>query len=379
MGFFSGAIGQAIDYFNPSQASSGGLTPNTLPQGAVVNNTGQVTGYQSPSDFIGPYQLGPTGYAEPGTTTNNPAPAPTQAPSGGSTGGTNVDPHINPATGLWDDNYYQSQLKSSSGYQDQQRATINSGWDSYVNQLNSMLGDIGTTKQSQENLALGNVQTGLNEAGIQKAAGERQVSEQQARNLRDLGANVKNLFQSGNVYLGSRGAGDSSAANQYSYAISQMGTKARGDIMSQANSRLQQIGDIYNSEKNRLESEKNTRLAQISDWFSQAQQQIKGQIGQAGLGRSQDLQNLSATIYNQALTAMQTLQAQQQQRSQALETWALNNSKTVQEAIKNIQTVGQSLPQFNGLNSGMPQVTSQGNMFVPVGYGTGEEKKGLFQ
>lgn len=259
------------------------------------------------------------------------------------------------------------------------RSQINSGWDQYTNQLNDML-NVGLPGQrsAQEGIASTAYNQGINDLSSQKASSEQAVTKQQATSLKDLGENVRNLFQSGNIYLGARGAGDSSAANQYSYAISKMGTKARGDIMTQANDRINQINDIFNSESNRLKSDYQTKLGSIANWFNEAQNSIRSQIGQAGLGRSQDLQALSQNIYNQALQAMQTLQAETANRRSMLETWAANNSKTVGELVRNMQTV-QQMPGYSGITSGMPQVTSEGNMYVPTGYGAqGNTKDKLF-
>jgi hypothetical protein len=269
----------------------------------------------------------------------------------------------------------------ASNQMDDQSATINAGWDSYVNQLNDML-NVGLPgqQQAQQDIANTSYTSGVNQLGAQKAQGETDVAKQQATSLKDLSDNLRNLFQSGNIYLGARGANDSSATGQYSYALTKLGSKARGDITTQVNNRLSQIGDIYNTEVNRLESDKNTRIAQISDWFNQAQNQLRQSLGQAGLGRSQDLQAASQNLYNQALQGLSQIQAEQQSQRQALESWALSNSKTVQELIGNMQSLSQ-LPQFQGIQGGMPQVNSQGGYgTLPMGYGstTEDKNKGLF-
>lgn len=260
---------------------------------------------------------------------------------------------------------------SAPSFEDQQRASINSGWDAYTNSLNEQLGNLSGQQEGQNLLANQTYTSGVNQLGTQQEAGIRDVNQQQASSLKDLGENVRNLFTAGNINLGSRGASDSSAANQYSYAIGKMGTKARGDILAQSNNRMNQLKDIYSTETNRLESEKNTRIAQISDWFNQAQSQIKGQIGQAGLNKQKDIQALSTNIYNQALQAMQGLEAETRSRRASLESWATTNAKNIGEVINNMKQI-QQMPEFQGLQGGMPTVNSQGqpNMF---GYGASQD------
>lgn len=262
-----------------------------------------------------------------------------------------------------------------------QSGQINQGWDSYTNQLNDLLNNnLPSQRASQEQIAQNAYNTGINQAGQQKEQGIADVNNQQASSLKDLSGNIRNLFNAGNTYLGSRGASDSSAANQYSYAITQMGTKERGNIMKQAQDRISQIGDIYNAETNRLQSDLTNNMAAISQWFSEQQAQLKQQLGQAGLGRSQDLQAASQNLYNQALGEMQRIQADISNRRSSLESWALSNSKTVQEALANMNAVSNSMPQFQGIQGGMPQVTPEGQQYLPTGYGATEDKnKGLFQ
>ncbi len=242
---------------------------------------------------------------------------------------------------------------------------VDNGWDTYIDQLNSMIGDLSGQKGEQERLAQENVATNTAELANQKQAGERQVNQQQGANLKDLASNIRNLFQSGEVYLGSRGAGDSSAANQYAYAIGKIGTKARGDVLTQANQRMQQIGDIFNSETNRLKSELTSRMGEISDWFNTAQRQIKDQIGQIGMNKAT---TLSTNIYNQALQAMQTMQAEATNRRAMLESWATSNSKTARELVANMQTI-QQMPGYQNINM-QPQVGSEGSVsWMPTGAG----------
>lgn len=260
-------------------------------------------------------------------------------------------------------------------FQQQQESAINNGWDSYTGQLNDMLNN-GLTGQraAQESIANNTYNQGIADLGTQRSQSEQSVSTQQAKNIKDLTNNMQNLFQSGNTYLGSRGAGDSSAANQYSYALTKMGTQARGDIQTQATDRLNQINDIYNSESNRLKTARDNKIAEIASWFNDAQNNIRTQIASAGQGKQKDLQNLSAQVYNSALQQLQDIQSQVSNRQSALESWAISNSQNVQQLIANMKTV-QTMPAFQGLSGAMPQVTSEGGMYVPTGYSTGSSQK----
>lgn len=275
----------------------------------------------------------------------------------------------------------QSNGYSMPSYEDQMRSSINSGWDAYEGQLNSMLNnDLPAYRGEQQQIAQNSADLAQKTIGTQKASSERAVNEQQTSSLKDLGENMRNLFQAGNIFLGSRGAADSSAANQYSYGLTKVGAKERGNILSQANSRLNQIKDIYDTETNRIGTELQLRMGQIADWFYTQQQNLKSSLASSGLNRQKDLQGLSTNLYNQALSYLQGVQSEAANRRATLESWAASNSKTAQELVANLQQV-QQMPAFQGIQSGMPSVDSSGNYQMPVaaGYGsTSTTKKDIF-
>ena len=115
--------------------------------------------------------------------------------------------------------------------------------------------------------------------------------------------------------------------------------------MAQVQARSQQIGDIFNSEKNRLQSELTTRMSQLTDWFSNAQSQLRQQLGTAGLNKSKDIQALSQNLYNQAIAEKQRIEADARAQQNQLQTWAQNNAKSVSDLVANFQkTVGNNQP-----------------------------------
>lgn len=255
-----------------------------------------------------------------------------QYPSGGGSGsGTSLDPHINPTTGQWDDNYYASQ-QSAQGQ-------LDSGYNSYFNSLNDMLNSgLPGQKSAQEQIAQSQFDQGVNSLNTQKNLGVQdlntqrtQASTAQQKTLQDLTDNIKNLFQSGNVYLGARGAADSSAANQYSYALTQMGSKQRGDVTSQyaqiqndINGRETRLNEVYNGQVKDLESQKNQQIAGIAQWYASAQNQIRQMQGEGQLQKSQQLLNI-------ALQQLTSLQQEAANRRSLLDQWAANHATDINQ------------------------------------------------
>jgi len=296
---------------------------------------------------------------------------------------------------------YQRANKQSSGpsYEDQMRGQIDSGYNNYFSELDNMLGGLDTQRQAQENIANNSFQGNLTDLGLQReqnlnelSTQERKAEEGQVKTLKDISSNIRNLMSAGNTYLGSRGAGDSSAVNQYGYALTKLGSQQRGDVMGQTRQILSDIGDrkskldnIYMQEKSRLTTEKDNAIQGVASWFADAQNQLRQAKAQGQLSKSQDLQALTTNLYNQAVQQLTNIQNQTAQRQSQLESWALNNSKSLAEAKANLAGVSQySAPtQSYSAISGTPRFDQQGNMGVDfrggvgTGFGLTEDQKRL--
>lgn len=214
----------------------------------------------------------------------------------------------------------QTELTGLLGQQDPYAAVrndISSAWDSYL----SGLGDTSNYLNDQSN-----AQRGI--ADTQFTQGQDLINNQKSQSLRDIANTTKNAFQAGNNYLGSLGAGDSSAANQYSFAINQQAGKQTGDLNNFVNQQLQTLQGTHD-----------TQINQIAQWFAQQQEALKQQIASGQLQKGQDLSNLSKGILDQAIQATNQLKSNTQNQYNALVTWAANNSTNLGQLQSNIAGV----------------------------------------
>lgn len=276
--------------------------------------------------------------------------------------------------------------------------SISSGWDDYISGLDSQLEGLSTQRTAQEGIVNNQYTQGANTLGLQlqqgqtALAGDRADAQQnQLRNLRDISSNIRNAFQAGNVYLGARGAGDSSAANQYSYALNKMGTQQRSNVMqdtarilADVDARENDLRNIYNTEINNLGAQRDSQIQQVAMWFADAQNQIRQAKSQGQLGKSQDLSNLSRDLLNNAIARVNQIEAAALNRKQALEQWAMGVSENIGQLKSNmnsISDVSYSMPQAQTI-AGAPTVDSSGNMATNFrGAGTvrdEDDRQGLF-
>lgn len=357
------------------------LTPN---QGGNYNVPVGQTGIPYKQDFIGPipYNYAPVGAPVSSAKIYNPTPPPppqiTQptAPSGGS---------ISEGEALargWDINNlpagYSRAGADTSARDNQIRNDINSGYDSYLSSLDQMIGNIPSQRAGMEQIANNSYSQNVSDLEAQRSlsmtdlsGSRRKNQEQQVRSLQDIAENIRNLYRTGNVMLGTKGAGDSSASNQYAYAVQKIGSKARGDVMNQTRSIENDIADreaklntVVTQETGRLKTERDNAILQIAQYFQDQQNALLQAKAKGQLDRGTSLAQLSSQLLQNAQAQLMQADADFRNRQNTLMTWAANNATTIGQLKSNLAAVGQyatpnvSAPALNGT----PQFDAQGNL-----------------
>jgi len=275
------------------------------------------------------------------------------------------------------------------------RNDINSGYNDYFNQLDQISGGLNGQRSALETSANATYDSNLADLTGQKTQGLQDIQNykdqavtQQDRSLRDLADQMQNQLQAGNVYLGARGAGDSSAANQYSYALTKLGNKQRGTVVNQTNDNLNQLNqkelqvkNIFNTESNKLKASLQDQIAQVANWFYGQQNAIQQAKAQGVLAKGQDLANLSKSLLGNAMQAIATLQANHQSQQNALLSWATSTAQNIGQLKQNLQAVSQfNMPSDvnTSLAYATPQVNTNGGITAPFGLGyTNDQQKQL--
>ncbi len=262
-------------------------------------------------------------------------------------------------------------LGNQGGQQNQQaeqERILNEGYNQYLSNLDQQLGFYGQSAESQRGQAQNAYNQGANMVGSQYAQNQADLSASREKTLRDLSQNLMQSWQQGNTYLGTRGASDSSAANQYAYALTKMGNQARGDVQGQYDQNMFKLKNTYDTELKNLDYQKQNQLAQISQWYAEAQAQVAGLKGRAAQERSQQALSM-------AMQMAQQVQADNASKMQALDSWAANHATSWN------QLAGQ-LAQTSSFKAPTPTFNNQGwtggtgrNTGVMAGYGATTEDK----
>lgn len=238
---------------------------------------------------------------------------------------------------------------------DKLRKSISSQFDdvigTYSNQIkslpgeqNQLIGNVNSMAQTQK----GSISSAL-DAAMAKLSGNRvEVQDQQKQTLQGLADNTRNLFQAGNNYLGTRGAGDSSATGMYSAALTQNANKERAGVQRDVNSTMNEIG--------MKETDVNTafqqQLTEVDTWAQTQTQNIvmeytnlKRQLEQAKANASSqekaNLSNLEANLYEAARNQLANLQQTASQARTSMNQGIQAGSGLGAAGASNIATTGQ--------------------------------------
>lgn len=390
--------------------------PETGLSERIAGNNTPLTGVTQQSQVLYPDPTPAANAPSIASTSNNPqvlrlntqgVPVNTSSGGGGGPAGPNpLDRNANPGDGwFWDaaDGWKRAGNGGPSGPSQQQiledriRGEINAGYGNYDNMLTDIFNTLPGQAESQRQTAFNQQQVGENLLGDQQALSssklqgeEDKTIRSQETDLKSLAESMRNQFRSGQNYLGSRGAGDSSAVNQYSYALTKMGNKARGDRTSQTadivgdiNQRRFEVEQTFNSGMKNIQLETDNKVNQIATWLAEQQNNIRNMKGELGVNRGRDLAGLSQQLLGQAMAQANSIKEQALNKQTMLEQWAMQQSQGIDQLASNMQGVSNiqyNQPAFQGVNGSVQGGQQQANrgMFGGGGYSDTEEQNRLF-
>lgn len=223
---------------------------------------------------------------------------------------------------------------------------LNQQYDAGNNSINEMEAGLGGQKASMETIADNTYNQGFNSQTTAYDTNKGDLESYQAKSLQDIGDNLRAMWGQGSRVLGSRGAADSSAAGQYNYAISKLGSKQRGDVMQDVSRRLGNLKSTYDTNVANLNLEKNTQIQQISQWYAEAQNSIRGMRAELQQQKSEQALNVAMQMLNEA-------KQQATNRQSILDSWAVNKAQSLPELQGMLNQNSQGLRQVGSLGAGL--------------------------
>jgi len=228
---------------------------------------------------------------------------------------------------------------------------LNQGYNEYLGNVDQMSGTLDTQRANQEARANEVYNAGAGQLGTQFGTGNEMIATNQKKSLRDIGDSIASGFKAGNVLLGSMGAGDSTAAQQMSYALAKEGSKERGLAMGNYDSQRFQLKQSYDQGLATLNSQRSQQIYDIANWFSQQQMTLQGMKASAAKDRSNQILSI-------AVNALQAIDNQLAVKKSNLEAWAMSQSTSLSQLGQNMQGISAYQSPAASQTSFMPSNSS---------------------
>jgi len=169
--------------------------------------------------------------------------------------------------------------------------------------------------------------------------------------LRDIAEDVRQSMAAGNRYLGVRGASDSSATGQMSYALQKAGMKEGSDIRQTYASNMgmldQASTDIdfqAQAARNELSQWKTSSLMEVSTWFQDRWSALEDQKATAKAGEGQAIANLQMTMLQDTLNQINQIDMMNRQNEQYIQNWEMERKGALEDYKKKLEIESQYTP-----------------------------------
>jgi hypothetical protein len=249
----------------------------------------------------------------------------------------------------------QKEIDTQRLYEERMRSGINAAYSPIFTELDRQIGLLPTQRaEFEQNIAnlAGTQATGVEQqrlAGEQKMAAATEAEKAQAAgSLRDLEQDLRNQIRAWAVYLGGKGAGESSAPGMVSEIVTKGGLKARSGILAARNKALndiqlkvQDINNLASQEVNKIDQWKSTNLASISQWATNRLNELNTAKANASAEQQNTINNLIQETHTQYLTRLQQLQDSYNNYNAQVSLWQQQRTADMQDYATKLQLASQ--------------------------------------
>lgn len=274
---------------------------------------------------------------------------------------------------------FQAQVDNSRG---RMEGLISSGFDSIVNNLSNLKNqymtyqneDLGRLGQQANNLR-STAQSVYNTNKDQLETYRTDVTNRAKESMTSLADNLRNALMAGNIMLGSRGAGDSSASDMMSYALSKQANRSNAEILRGRDSQFGELDRKFMDLKTAFD----TQNQEIDTWEFSSGQQIRDnvrsileRIENAKMGadqsRMQALVRLEEGIMSQAQANLDRIANEASSMRMMAYQNALNAGNSLGQNVNRFNDIGSYNVQDIGYTNIDPTMNMAGTTGGPQAY-----------
>lgn len=252
-------------------------------------------------------------------------------------------------------------IASKSGgdeYADKARKGIEDRYDSIGAGFEKLLGYLPEQQAAQRgdlakqrDFSRGNIESGLDQSISRLSQTRGRTIDNQEKTLRDLSSDVRNAFMAGNIYLGARGASNSSAAGMYSLGVQQSANRNRADVKSQVaqslsdlDMRVEDAHTTANNSYREIDHWFETATSELARSFQAQKQEIEMAMANASADEQASLQELDMELWRNAENQYNALLEQAQTGASGVQSQIDQINKEAQAEANKIQGLGDVNP-----------------------------------
>ena len=252
---------------------------------------------------------------------------------------------------------YRRDAQENAARQRKQAQQIGGAWDPVITELDRQIGRLPGRQQEYSEQLGGLATQQLEQVGLQETQSTEALETERGRGLRNLEEDIRNQMTAAGRLIGGIGGGSSSAVQQASEAVTRSGQKVRGSLMETVVSKISEIKNIANQERNKIGQWKSTKLFEIVQFFSEKLDELstskagaKGDrakaIEELKFDVERDLSNRLSQLDDTVINYAGTLDQWERERTAELQDMAAKQGRTTAAGGADI---GKAISTFNDL------------------------------
>lgn len=246
--------------------------------------------------------------------------------------------------------------------QEQQRNAISSSFEPIFNELDRQIGMLPEQRKAYETQIASLAETQVTGAESERERGVNTLTSAKGEeakraktSIRDLEQDIRNQLEAKATYFGNLGAGDSSAIDQVSEAVTKAGLKSKSTVLAgrdQAMATIDaKIGDVNNlasTELRKIDEWKSTKLFEIGQTFTNQLNQLNSAKANASAEKQKAISDIIFGLEQQFMGRLQELDDSVINYKSSINSWQMQREAELQDYATKL---GMSATYSGGANN----------------------------
>lgn len=212
--------------------------------------------------------------------------------------------------------------------------------------------------------------------GLQELAASGETEKGNAKvSLRNLEEDVRNLLQAKQFFFGSMGAGDSSAVDMASEAVTKGALRSRGNVLAARDTGLaeietkkQDVRDLAGEQGRKIEEWKSTKMFDLTEKFQTQTDQLNMAKANATGAKAKAINDVIRGLNQDYIKELRTLDDKVSTYKQSVATWQMERTAALEDYEKQLQIsqkyTSSAAPKYSDALSSFQKIYGTGQMSI---------------